>query len=189
MPKEIPDHDVGAFTTPDLSKWPALVVLAVSVEVTLLAWRFDLPGQVGREDANALLLVFGLVVSVLISGLVWLLSREHRRALQREREMSESLRKSLAERLDRQPPEVVDAVLNASIIGQEVDLDTLDLASAAGGERSLALLEAAVAARLLDEVPGRPGHFRFLNRIDRELALERVSRARRRLIEGRLARP
>ena len=101
----------------------------------------------------------------------------------------ESLRKSLAERLDRQAPEVVDVVLNVSIIGQEVDLDTLDLAGAAGGERSLASLEAAVAARLLDEVPERPGHFRFLNRIDRELALERVSRARRRLIEGRLARP
>lgn len=100
-----------------------------------------------------------------------------------------SLHTSLAERLDRQPPEVVDVVLTAAIIGQEVDLRTLDRAGNLGDDDSLAPLEAAVAARLLDEVPERPGHVRFLNRVDRELALERVSLARRRLVEERLARP
>ena len=98
-----------------------------------------------------------------------------------------ALRQSFSERFDRQPPEVTDVVLTAAIVGQEVELTNLDRARDRDG--SLAPVEAAVAARLLDEVPERPGHFRFLNRIDRELALERVSRARRTLIERRLERP
>lgn len=100
---------------------------------------------------------------------------------------TERLRRSLGERLARLPAEVLDVVLTAAVIGDEVDLDTVHRAAGLEADRTLAALEAAVAARLLDEVPERPGHFRFLNRVDRRLVLERVSLARRGLVEGRLA--
>ena len=47
--------------------------------------------------------------------------------------------------------------------------------------------EAAVTARLLDEVDGAPGEHAFCAEVDRRVLLGRLTNARRAVIEGRLA--
>lgn len=96
------------------------------------------------------------------------------------------LRLAVDERLDAQAPGVVAVVLTGALIGP-----TFTLAAAARGaglseDDTLAGLERAVDARLVEEGPAHD-EYRFLSEVDRLVALDRLSSARRARIGTRLA--
>ncbi len=99
-----------------------------------------------------------------------------------------ALLEAFAERVDRERGEVGTVVLAAAVVGEVADLEELVAASALGEEVVLRSLERAVAARLLDPVPGGGVVHRFRFPLERRLAVALVSPARRARIEGRLGR-
>ena len=80
-------------TTPRWARWAGWIVLLVSIAVTLLCWRFALTDE--RHSAiGSLLLGAGLLISLLLSGLVWALVHTRQLAARMAQEMSVSLRQS-----------------------------------------------------------------------------------------------
>lgn len=97
-----------------------------------------------------------------------------------------SLRLAVDERLDAQAPEVVAVVLTGALIGPTFTLAQVARGAGLGEDDALAGLEQAVDARLVEEGPS-PDTYRFLSEVDRLVALEHLSNARRSRIEARLA--
>lgn len=98
-----------------------------------------------------------------------------------------TLRALVDAHLDAQDEAVLRVLQAAAVVGRRFDLTAA--ANAAGLDEDAALdsLEAAVTARLLDEVDGAPGEHAFCAEVDRRVLLGRLTNARRAVIEGRLA--
>ncbi len=75
----------------------AWIVLACSLTITLLLWQLTLAELDGHPGVSTLLLISGLIISLLLSVLVWLLASTRQRTLQ----MAEALTKSLQESEER----------------------------------------------------------------------------------------
>lgn len=97
-----------------------------------------------------------------------------------------SLRLAVGERLDAQAPDVVAVVLTGARIGPTFTLAQVARGAGLGEDDALAGLEQAVDARLVEEGPS-PDTYRFLSEVDRLVALDHLSNARRSRIEARLA--
>jgi len=97
----------------------------------------------------------------------------------RGRAVPESVRSVLGRRLDLLSPACAELLAVASVFGREPRLDLLQsLAGMAAGE-TLELLAEAVAARLVEEVPGVPPRWRFTHALVREVLYERLTTGRR----------
>ncbi len=97
-----------------------------------------------------------------------------------------SLRLAVDERLDAQAPDVVAVVLTGALIGPTFTLARVARGAGLGEDDALAGLEQAMDARLVEEGPAADT-YRFLSEVDRLVALDHLSNARRSRIEARLA--
>lgn len=92
-------------------------------------------------------------------------------------------------RLRHLPPATVDLLGVAAVIGRDVDLGLL--ARVAGAEPAgvdpYDAMEAAVTHRVLTDVPGRPGTYRFTHALVREVLLDDLTSLRRARLHLRVA--
>ena len=93
----------------------------------------------------------------------------------------------IAQRVDRLGERSAEALAFAAVLGHEFDLS--ELAEATGRQRDdlVESLDAALGARLLGEVPGDAGRYRFSHDLVRETLYGDLSAARRSLLHLRVA--
>jgi predicted ATPase len=93
----------------------------------------------------------------------------------------------IAQRVDRLGERSAEALAFAAVLGHEFDLS--ELAEATGRQRDdlVESLDAALGARLLREVPGDAGRYRFSHDLVRETLYGDLSAARRSLLHLRVA--
>jgi DNA-binding SARP family transcriptional activator len=94
------------------------------------------------------------------------------------------VRDVVRQRVDRLGPLARRVLQLASVVGMEFDLAVLVRLTdgAEDNDDVLVALEAAVAARLLDEIAGKPGLFRFVHALVHETLYRSLSAARRALL-------
>ena len=91
----------------------------------------------------------------------------------------ETVKDVIGRRLDRLSTECRGTLALASVVGREFPLDVLErLAELSAGEL-LALLDEAIAARLVTDVPGSPGRLRFTHALVRDTLFDGLSHGRR----------
>ena len=73
----------------------------------------------------------------------------------------QSVREVIAERLHRLPPECVEVLTLAAVLGREFSHDALGRVVELGSDELLDVLDEAIAARVVAEMPGTPGRLRF----------------------------
>jgi DNA-binding winged helix-turn-helix (wHTH) protein len=96
-----------------------------------------------------------------------------------------AVRAAVARRVQAHSARCHEVLVAASVIGREFSLRAL--AAVTGSERS-ALLDAlgeAIGARLVEEVPGRLGHYRFAHAVVRDTLYGELAPARRGELHGR----
>ena len=93
----------------------------------------------------------------------------------------------IAQRVDRLGERSAEALAFAAVLGHEFDLS--ELAEATGRQKNdlVESLDAALGARLLREVPGDAGRYRFSHDLVRETLYGDLSAARRSLLHLRVA--
>ena len=91
----------------------------------------------------------------------------------------EGVREVVGRRLEHLTDACNEMLTLASIVGREFDLDTLEIAGEHKGNQLLDLLDEAMAARLLTEVPEHAGHYRFSHAIVRETLYNDITATRR----------
>jgi tetratricopeptide (TPR) repeat protein len=91
----------------------------------------------------------------------------------------EGVREILGQRLSRLPADCADLLGTAALVGGEFAVDVVARAGGRTPDDSIALLERAVAARVLVRPPAPPGHFRFAHDLFRATAVERLDAAER----------
>jgi predicted ATPase len=94
-------------------------------------------------------------------------------------ELPDGIREAIGRRLTQLPPETVDVLSFASVIGREFDLRLLRDASRRPLDEITNAIEGAVAARILREVPGDMVMFRFEHALIRQTLYESQPAARR----------
>ena len=99
----------------------------------------------------------------------------------------QSLHEVVGQRVARLGDDGTRVLGAAAVIGQEFDLDVLSQVTDLEAEALLDLLEAAAAAALVEDVPARPGRFRFAQNIIQEALYQETSTARRAQTHGRVA--
>jgi DNA-binding CsgD family transcriptional regulator len=100
--------------------------------------------------------------------------------------LPEGVRAVVAERLGRLSDDCRRVLEIAAVVGRDFELRTLQPASGLDGDRLLELLEEAEAARVVAEVPGGLGHWRFAHVLVREVLYEGLPAARRIRLHGRV---
>jgi DNA-binding SARP family transcriptional activator len=105
--------------------------------------------------------------------IVRLLSVEGRRAI------PESVRDVIARRLTHLSEACNRALVLASVLGREFALDVVAQLSGVSEDALLDLLDEAIAARVVSDVPGAPGHARFAHVLIRDALYEGLTGARR----------
>jgi DNA-binding CsgD family transcriptional regulator len=101
--------------------------------------------------------------------------------------LPEGVRAVVAERLGRLSDRCHGVLEAAAVLGREFELRALQPTSGLGGDRLLELLEEAEAARVVTEVPGGLGRWRFAHALVREVLYEGLPTARRVRLHGRAA--
>jgi DNA-binding SARP family transcriptional activator len=91
----------------------------------------------------------------------------------------QNVKEVIGRRLRHVSPECLRALTRASVLGREFDLETLAHLSALEYDNLFELLESAVEARLVAEVPGSPGRMRFAHALIRDTAYQSLMPARR----------
>ncbi|PYT02497.1 MAG: hypothetical protein DMF60_21220 [Acidobacteria bacterium] len=91
----------------------------------------------------------------------------------------EGVREVIGRRLDQLSDKCNRLLTIASVIGREFSLDALEPLSDTSGDQVLELLDEALAARVIIEVPGVIGHYRFVHALIRETLYDEISIARR----------
>ncbi len=91
----------------------------------------------------------------------------------------QSVREVIGRRLDQLSAECNQVLTIASVIGREFALDTVERVSEFSGDRLLDLLEEALAARVITELPRSVGHYNFSHALVRETLYEELSTIRR----------
>ena len=104
-----------------------------------------------------------------------------------ELRVPDGLREVIGRRLDRLSPPCRSLLLTASVLGQRFRLGLLEATSGLAGERLTAPLEEAVAARLVEEVPGVVARYRFTHALVVEVLWGGLSAGRRRELSLRAA--
>src|SRR5262249_15187611 len=97
------------------------------------------------------------------------------------------LRATIRRRLEPLAPEERRVLSAAAVIGREFHVATLAATVELGTDSVLAQLDAAVAAGIVDEVPGAAGSFRFAHALIRETAYNDIRPAARALLHRRVA--
>jgi class 3 adenylate cyclase/tetratricopeptide (TPR) repeat protein len=93
----------------------------------------------------------------------------------------------VARRLQRLSPPAFEALRLASVIGSEFDLDLLAATLNEPEDRLVELLDEAVAARMLAEVPGSTGSYGFSHALVQQALYEEQTANRRASVHGRIA--
>lgn len=99
----------------------------------------------------------------------------------------ESVRDVIGRRLNRLSKECNELLTTASVIGREFGLEALEGASGLAREQVLAALDPALEARVIAEVPRRPGRFSFSHTLVRETLYGELRSAQRLKLHQRIA--
>ena len=91
----------------------------------------------------------------------------------------EGVREVIGRRLDQLSDECNRILTIASVIGREFSLDALEPLSDISGDRLLELLDEAMAARVINELPQVVGQYSFVHALIRETLYDEISIARR----------
>ena len=91
----------------------------------------------------------------------------------------QGVREVVGRRLEHLTEDCNKVLTIASILGREFDLDTLEVVSERKGNDLAAVIDEAIAARLVSEQPDTPGHYRFSHAIVRETLYGDVPSTRR----------
>jgi DNA-binding CsgD family transcriptional regulator len=97
----------------------------------------------------------------------------------------EGVRAVVAERLGRLSDPCHGVLEAAAVLGRDFEVRDLQPTSGLSGDRLLELLEEAEAARVVTEVPGGLGRWRFAHALVREVLYEGLPAARRVRLHGR----
>jgi class 3 adenylate cyclase/pimeloyl-ACP methyl ester carboxylesterase len=96
----------------------------------------------------------------------------------------EGVKEVIGQRLSRLSNECNSVLTIASVIGREFGLDALERASDLSGDRLLDLVEEALAARVVTEVPHVVGHYGFSHALIYEALYEELTTTRRVSLHG-----
>jgi len=99
----------------------------------------------------------------------------------------QSIREVIGRRLDRLSEECNRVLTVAAVVGREFRLDVLERVAELETDRLLNAFEEATAARVLTEVPGAAGRYRFAHVLIREALYEEISTIRRLRLHRRIA--
>jgi predicted ATPase len=89
-------------------------------------------------------------------------------------------------RLDNLSGDCRQSLTIAAVVGREFELTLLDrLVDGMSKDGLLALLEEALAIRVIEELPGAPGRYQFAHILIRDTLLDELSSARQALMHGR----
>ena len=100
----------------------------------------------------------------------------------------EGVREVIGRRLDRLSNRCNETLAVASVIGREFGLDQLDrLVEDLAEDRLLALLEEALSARVIEELPDAVGRYQFTHTLIQETLAEELSLTRRVRLHARIA--
>ena len=161
---------LGACRDVDPLPVPALADMLADVGRDPVTRRLELSGLSATEVADYVARVAGEIASpelaaelheqtegnpLFVGEIVRLLSVEGRRAI------PESVREVIARRLTHLSEACYGVLLWASVIGREFALDALERVSGVAEDDLIDLLDEAIAARVVSDVPGAPGHARF----------------------------
>jgi predicted ATPase len=91
----------------------------------------------------------------------------------------EGVREVIGRRLDQLSDGCNRVLTLGSVIGREFTLDVLEPLSETSGDQLLELLDEAMAARVINEVPQAIGHYSFVHALIRETLYDEISTARR----------
>ncbi len=97
----------------------------------------------------------------------------------------EGVRPVLGRRLDLLSQPCHELLAAASVFGRELRLDLVQALTSTPAEETLELLGEAVAARLVEEMPGTPNRWRFAHALVREVLYGRLSPTRRLVLHRR----
>ena len=97
------------------------------------------------------------------------------------------IRAVIARRLGHLPQECTSVLTLASVLGREFALDALARVSAVELDRLVDLLDAALHAGVVGDVPGARGRLRFSHALVRDALYEELTAARRMLLHRRVA--
>jgi len=98
----------------------------------------------------------------------------------------EGVRDVIGRRLDHLSEPCNRVLTHASVIGREFSLDALEALTEVPSDRLLELLEEAVAARVISEMPRAVGSYGFCHALIRETLYDRLSAARRLRLHRRI---
>lgn len=100
----------------------------------------------------------------------------------------EGVREVIGRRLDRLSERCNDTLTIASVMGREFTLDHLNpLLEDLSGDRLLEVLEEALAARVIEEMPQSIGRYQFTHALIRETLAEELSTTRKVRLHARIA--
>jgi tetratricopeptide (TPR) repeat protein len=98
----------------------------------------------------------------------------------------EGIREVIDRRLRHLSPACFELLTLACVLGREFDLKALEAVSATGREQLLGMLDEAMAARVVSDLPGAPGRLRFEHALIRDTAYDSLTAARRAQLHHRI---
>ena len=101
--------------------------------------------------------------------------------------LPQSVRDVVGQRIARLGDESLKALRSAAVIGKEFDLELLAEVIGSDEDDLLDLLEAAISAGVVAEVPGRNERFRFMHTVARNTLQGELSEGRRRRMHRKIA--
>ena len=102
--------------------------------------------------------------------------------------LPEGIRETIGRRLDRLSEEANEMLTMAAVIGRQIELSQLAAIDEVRSEDELlALLEEALEAHVIDELPGGPGRFEFTHALIQQTLAEELSATRTVRMHARIA--
>ena len=127
-------------------------------------------------------------VPLYIEEMVRLLAEEGRLEAASPVALPQSVREVIGRRLDRLPEETIQALTIGAVVGRDFDFALVkELTPDLTEDRLLDLMEAALKTRLIEEVEGSVGRYRFAHGVTRLTLLGDLSTTRRVRLHGRIA--
>ncbi len=101
-------------------------------------------------------------------------------------DIPQSIREVVGRRLERLSADCNQALTTAAVIGRDFGLDTLERAGGLSGDHLLDVLEEALQARVVVEVPPVPGRYSFAHALIRETLYGELTATRRARMHRRI---
>src|SRR5207247_1367911 len=98
----------------------------------------------------------------------------------------EGIREVIGRRLGHLSPDCLDLLKLASVLGRELDVEALEAVRGTDREQLFDLLDEAMRARVVSEVPGSVGRVRFEHALIRDAVYESLTPARRSQLHRRV---